>query len=95
MDGLYLDDNLKMVGVATITENRVKHLKENELEQMLSHVPASYKTAIVKLLRTIFWEKDEDKLIETRLNLSQMIEQIIWINTQKAVLEAKNVNTNN
>ena len=82
---LKLDSTLKMVNVATLTEKRVRNLKISELELMLSDIPEEYKSSIVKLLKTIFTKKNKTILANARSNLSQMIEQIIWIKMQKEI----------
>lgn len=81
---------LKDQNIVHLTEKRVKHIKVGELEELLSDIPEGYKSAIVRLLKTIFNFKvktpaDEIALRGHRESLSQMIEQTVWIKTQKQV----------
>jgi len=85
MNNLILSDNLKMVNITTLTEKRVKHIKMGELESLLSSIPTGYKKAIISSLKTIFTEKNQEIVDSKRLDLAQMIEQVIWINVQKNI----------
>ena len=85
-NGLLLD-SLKMSNITNLTDKRVKNIKVGELESLLKDIPEDYKMAIVSCLKTIFTEKDEEIVKDKRLDLAQMIEQVIFINMQKVVIE--------
>lgn len=85
MNGLIISDNLKMTNITNLTEKRVKHIKMGEIDSLLSNIPTGYKKAIISCLKSIFTERNK-KVIETkRLDLAQMVEQVIFINMQKEV----------
>ena len=87
MNGLILDDTLKMTNITQLTDKRVKHIKVGELEELLQDIPEGYKKAIVSCLKIIFTEKNKGIVKEKRLDLSQLIEQCIWIKVQRGVID--------
>ena len=87
MNGLILDNTLRMTNITQLTDKRVKHIKVGELEELLQDIPDGYKKAIVSCLKIIFTEKNKGIVKEKRLDLAQMVEQVIWINMQKRVAE--------